>query len=458
MGIKRHKSLPFLLVATGIVASFFAFWVVSASVNDNLSGVARERGERIPGQYIVVFKDSVLDVDTAENDILSRSRGSRLDSYRSALHGFSAQFSKSDLAVIQSDPRVAFVSEDREVSIADEIRGVRAGPEVFSRIGSLANRPAPLSHNTVLAKAQTIPTGVKRIGAVGLANTGAGVNVAVIDTGILASHPDLSGKVVGGKNCTRASGGYTDQNGHGTHVAGTIAANYNTQGVVGVAPSAKLWSVRVLDRNGNGTWSSVICGLDFVTSNASVIKVANMSLGGGGASDDKCGTTTSGPGSNDALHKAICRARAAGVTIVVAAGNSGVNASSFVPAAYDDAVITVSALVDTNGISGGGGAPTSYGDDDTFASFSNYGTVVDIGAPGVWIYSTWLKNGYNTISGTSMASPHVAGAAALYIAKNPGAAWSDVRDALVRIGEPLDAGHTDPSLKHLEPVLRADTL
>ena len=118
----------------------------------------------------------------------------------------------------------------------------------------------------------------------------------------------------------------------------------------------------------------------------------------------------------------------------------------------------VSGVADSNGAAGGGGAATSYGADDTFASFSNYGTAVDIGAPGVWIYSTWLKNGYATISGTSMASPHVAGAAALYVAKNPGATWSTVRDALVSLGEPLGAGHSDPSGKHPEPVLRADTL
>jgi subtilisin family serine protease len=304
---------------------------------------------------------------------------------------------------------------------------------------------------------QALPAGVDRINAEGKINIGAGVNVAVIDTGILVTHPDLSGKVVGGKNCTRASGGYTDQNGHGTHVAGTIAASNNTQGVVGVAPGAKLWSVRVLDRNGSGSWSTVICGIDFVTSLAPAkggpIKIANLSLGGSGVSDNNCGNSN-----NDALHKAICRARDAGITIVVAAGNSGANSTGFVPAAYNDAVITVSALTDTDGKPNGMGAPTSYGADDTFASFSNWGTPVDIGAPGVNIYSTWLSNGYKSISGTSMASPHVAGAAALYIATNAGASWTQVRDALVTAGEVLGAGHTDLSGKHPEPILRADTL
>lgn len=417
------------------------------------SARAERAGERIPNQYIVVFKDSVGDIDAAENELLARVRGEHLDSYRNALNGFAARFSDAELSTIASDPRVAFVSEDHTVSIADARRDdVSPSARIERKRG--ATTEAKSSSATA---AQVLPTGVDRIDSEGLVNTGANVNVAIIDTGILATHPDLSGKVVGGKNCTRASGGYTDQNGHGTHVSGTVAAFNNTQGVVGVAPGAKLWSVRVLDRFGSGSWSSVICGLDFVTSkapaNGGPIKVANMSLGGGGVSDGNCGNTN-----NDALHKAICRARDAGVTIVVAAGNSGANAAGFVPAAYDDAVITVSALADSDGKVGGVGSATSYGADDTFASFSNWGTPVDIGAPGVNIYSTWLSKGYATISGTSMASPHVAGAAALYIATHPAALWSEVKNALVASGEPLGSGHTDPSGRHGEPILQVDTL
>ena len=148
-----------------------------------------------------------------------------------------------------------------------------------------------------------------------------------------------------------------------------------------------------------------------------------------GASHNNCGNTN-----NDALHKAICRARDAGVTIIVAAGNSGANTNNYVPASYDDAVITVSALADSDGKLGGLGAALSYGADDTFATFSNYGSAVDIGAPGVNIYSTWIGNTYKTISGTSMASPHVAGAAALYIATHPTAQWTEVKNALVSAG------------------------
>lgn len=299
---------------------------------------------------------------------------------------------------------------------------------------------------------------MNRIDAESKANTGAGIEVAVVDTGIQLDHPDLKGNILGGRNCTSASAAaYGDQNGHGTHVAGTIAALNNSIGVVGVAPSAKLWAIRVLDKNGSGSWSTVICGLDVVTANAPKnggnIRVANLSLGGGGSSDNNCGNSN-----NDALHKAICRARDAGVTVVVAAGNSGINAANSVPAAYDDAVITVSALVDTNGIPGGGGSSTTHGADDTFASFSNFGSPVDIGAPGVLINSTWIGSSYKAISGTSMASPHVAGAAALYLAANPGASWTAVRDALMSTGESLGSGHTDPSGKHPEKVLKANSL
>lgn len=412
-----------------------------------------ESGEKISGQYIVVFKDSV-DADQAENDVFSRTRGERLNSYRNVLSGFSARFSDAEIELVKSDPRVAFVSEDRVVSTADSSR-----ERDISALAHTNRGREEVTANAYYTSASTqkLPTGIDRINAENKANKGAGVEVAVIDTGILATHPDLAGKVVGGKNCTTASGGYTDQNGHGTHVAGTIAAVNNTVGAVGVAPGVKLWSVRVLDRFGNGSWSSVICGLDFVTgkapANGGPIKIANLSLGGGGVSDNNCGNTN-----NDALHRAVCRARDAGVTIVVAAGNSGVDAANSVPAGYDDAVITVSALADTDGRAGGLGASNYYGADDTFATFSNWGTVVDIGAPGVSIYSTWLRNGYNTLNGTSMAAPHVAGAAALYIATHPSALWGEVRAGLVGTGEAIGSGHTDPSGNHPEPVLRVDTL
>jgi subtilisin family serine protease len=232
--------------------------------------------------------------------------------------------------------------------------------------------------------------------------------VAVLDTGIDLGHPDLN--VVGGRNCAKGKS-FDDGNGHGTHVAGTIGAKDDGNGVVGVAPGVRLYSVRVLNNNGFGTWSSIICGIDWVTANAAAtgIKVANMSLGGSG-SDGTCAST--------ALHQAICSSvNGARVTYVVAAGNSNANLSGFVPAAYDQ-VLAVTAVADFNGRPGGGAPATCRSDvDETPADFSNFAGSADsahtIAAPGVCIASTWKSGGYNTISGTSMASPHVAGAAAL---------------------------------------------
>ncbi len=412
-----------ILGVVGVTAVFgLALFVVKTNIsaapaNDQTNG-------KVPGKYIVVLKDNQDSEVTAGE--LARSHGLGLgDVYKYALKGFAASIPENKLQAIKNDPRVEFVSEDRYVSTF----------------------------------AQTLPAGINRIDAEKTAtytNKGTGINVAIIDTGIDLKHPDLQANIAGGKNCSTGRS-FTDGNGHGTHAAGIVAAIHNGVGVVGVAPEAKLWAVRVLDNTGSGTWSSVICGVDFVTSkapaNGGLITVANMSLGGSGTSDNNCGNTN-----GDALHKAICKSRDAGVTYVVAAGNSFANAGTFVPAAYDDAVITVSALADSDGKSGGTGPSTSEGADDTFATFSNYGSVVDLGAPGVNILSTWKGSSYNTISGTSMASPHVAGAAALYIKKNPGSTWKQVRDGLKSLAEALGAGHTDPSGKYPEPVVKVESL
>src|SRR3989344_4431977 len=453
----KVQATPVFIVVSLLFAALLLIGVAVSALEEGADN-------RIPGQYIVVLNDSVTDVDRAEEELTRQARGERLLSYRHALRGFSARLSPEAALELANDPRVAFVSEDRVVSIVErEDSRTDREPRTETERGidvegerSSASRHRDFLDTAVSTASQTLPTGIDRINAENKANKGAGVHVAVIDTGVSLDHPDLKNNIAGGKNCSSGTS-YNDGDGHGTHVAGTIAALDNSIGVVGVAPEAKLWAVRVLNNSGTGSWSTVICGLDFVTSkapaNGGPITVANMSLGGGGTSDNNCGFSN-----NDALHKAVCRVRDAGVTLVVAAGNSNADATKSVPAAYNDAVTTVSSLADSNGTSGGGGPSTSYGADNTFASFSNGGAPVDIGAPGVNIYSTWLKKGYKSISGTSMASPHAAGAAALYLATNPGALWSEVRDALIGSGEILGSGHTDQSGKHPENVLLTDFL
>jgi subtilisin len=243
-----------------------------------------------------------------------------------------------------------------------------------------------------------------------------------------------------------------DDNGHGTHVAGTAAALDNKIGVVGVAPGARLWAVKVLNRNGSGTMSDVIKGVDYVTANASFIEVANMSLGGGNSA---------------ALNAAIAKSAAKGVVYAVAAGNSNADAANTSPA-NSDHVLCVSAIVDTDGKCGGAGLGTGYGADDTRASFSNFGSVVDIAAPGVNILSTYIGSTYvDGWSGTSMASPHVAGAAALYMATHEKPAdpttWAaSVRSAIITAAVPQNApcgdrigGFTGDAELYAEPLLNA---
>ena len=356
--------------------------------------------DRIPGRYIVVLVDSADAASVARDH--SRSYNASVDHvYSHALKGYSAIMSDEAAARVAEDSRVQWIEADKTVTTLE----------------------------------QTLPTGIDRSDAelsptakIDGVDERVDVDVAIIDTGIDLDHPDLNVYTAGAKNCSTGRSA-DDGNGHGSHVAGTVGALDNAIGPVGVAPGARVWPVRVLNNAGSGSTSSVICGIDFVTANASSIEVANMSLGGGGSDDGNCGNTK-----NDAEHKAICRSVAAGVTYVVAAGNSYVDAAGSIPAAYDE-VITVSALADFNGLPGGGAAATCRSDvDDTFANFSNYGLDVDLIAPGVCVYSTWKGGGYNTISGTSMASPHVAGGAALYKANNPSASPEQVKTALQASG------------------------
>jgi len=348
-------------------------------------------------RVIVVFNDDVGNPAQAAAELAARHRADVGFVYEHALKGFSAELPASAVAGISRDPRVAYVETDQ---IATTF-------------------------------AQETPTGIERIFADdnpnltidGVDDYRIDVDVAVIDTGIDLDHPDLN--VVASVNCSGGSpfkgkcgNGGDDDNGHGTHVAGTIGALDNDFGVVGDAPGARLWAVKVLRSNGSGYISWIVAGIDYVTANADQIEVANMSLG------CEC--------SSSAMDTAIANSVAAGVTYAVAAGNSAKDASTFSPANHPD-VITVSALADFDGAPGGLAAATCRSDqDDTLADFSNFGSSVEITAPGVCILST-VPGGYDTFSGTSMASPHAAGAAAILAASgisNP----ADIRTTLINKG------------------------
>jgi len=307
---------------------------------------------------------------------------------------------------------------------------------------------------------QEIPTGVRRIGTLqsrivridGREET-LDVGVAVLDSGIDTDHPDLH--VTGGTDCATTSAAdatIDDSDGHGTFIAGIIAARDNTIGVVGVAPGVRLYSVRVF---GPGApWpGAAICGLNWVADNADIIDVAVMSFGSSDEKQDFSQDRCDGPAELDPLHTAVCRAVNAGVTLVAAAGptakEKGKDVRHVVPAGYPE-VITVSAMTDYDGLSGGKSGwrfmerigsclvtTINHPDDgdDTFADGSNYGTGVELTGPGMCIKSTKQDGTYTHDSGTSFAAPHVAGAAALYKAIHPCATPQDVRAALIAAGE-----------------------
>ncbi len=339
---------------------------------------------------------------------LSSSVGGEVDDvYEHAVKGFVVTATDAVAAALARDPNVAYVERDRLVMI----------------------------------DTQSTPTGVQRTLASsnpslfidGFDDIRVDADVAVIDTGIDLQHPDLN--VVGGVNCLVVTGcvsGGDDDNFHGTHVAGTIGAIDNNVGVVGVAPGVRLWAVKVMDNTGVGSLSSIISGLDWVTANAATIEVANMSFGA--------------PGISQALFDATQSAVNAGVAIAVAAGNSHVSAAGISPASFNN-VLTVSALADFDGASGGLGAPTCTADqDDTLADFSNFGPV-DITAPGVCIASTVPVElgSYGVLSGTSMASPAVAGALALLARQSNPANATQVRALYDRVIAAGDFNWTDDS-------------
>lgn len=348
-----------------------------------------------------------------------------------AVNGFAAEVPPGVRRALKQVPG-AIVSPNRQVAATTQVTAEKRCKQKDKKKRKRCKKrqdqqdpaPAPTPTPEPVVSSQVIPTGIRRIAAdqnsqADIQGDGGAidVDVAVLDSGI-AAHPDLT--IAGGKACTGE--GTADGDGHGTHVAGTIGALDNSFGVVGVAPGARLYAVKVLDNQGGGDYASLICGLDWVIANANTIDIVNMSLGGS-APETTC--------DNDPLHMAVCNTILAGVTVVVAAGNETEDAANSFPANYDE-VITVSALSDFNGQPGGQAASTCYSDsDDSFARYSNYGADVDITAPGTCILSTWPGGTYETLTGTSMATPHVTGAAALFIATHQTATPADVRSYLL---------------------------
>jgi subtilisin len=384
------------------------------------SDVASTGGLSARERYIVLLAPGT-DVAAAAAQH-GRRFGVRPERVFSSVRGFSAALTPAQRRALEADPAVDAIVPDEIIEVASQVI-----PSGVSRIGG---------RTSIMA---TINGTDQRIDA----------DVAIVDTGIDGTHPDLN--VVGGYNCTTSDrSAWRDVHGHGTHVAGTVGAIDNDFGVVGVAPGVRLWAVRILNDKGAGLLSWYVCGLDWITAQRDpqnsarpLFEAVNMSVAKWGADDGNCGNST-----NDILHRAICRMAASGITVVVAAGNDSGNAAKRVPAAYDQ-VITVSALADTDGRPGGLGGNRcwscgGYDQDDTFADFSNYGHDIDLIAPGKCIWSTMPGNAYAFMSGTSMATPAVTGAVALYKATRPWATPAEVRAALRYLGNHDWDTSTDP--------------
>lgn len=343
--------------------------------------VVTDASQAIEGQYIVVFKEKnakgktlMPDIPSTErlrNRVLSENKiqsAAVLNEYNLALKGFSAKLDAEALAKLKNDERVDFIEEDQVVTLAPPCGTPNGGPCEDDGSGN--------------GGGEVNPWGINRVGGA----TNSNGTAWVIDTGIDLDHPDLNVDTQRSAVFVSrgpGSGSPDDGNGHGTHVAGTIAALDNDQGVIGVAAGATVVAVKVLDNRGSGTYSGIIDGLDYVAANASAGDVANMSLGGS---------------ASDALDQAVHNAADQGIYFSIAAGNDGADANSYSPARVEHNNVWTISATDEN---------------DSFASFSNWSgptdPPVEFAAPGVSILSLWTDGGTNTISGTSMASPHAAG-------------------------------------------------
>lgn len=366
--------IRFLIVSVLII---FVFLIACEKFNQPTGiqeqepiSLAKQTADAIPGQYIIVFKDDVADVPSIVPQV-AQEHGAVIEHiYQFALKGFSATMSAAAAENLAKDARVKYIEPNYRVTVGPP-SGVGPGPG-----------------------GETVPWGVTRVGG---PKNGTGKTAWVIDTGIDLDHSDLNVDVTRSANfVTRGKNSPDDGHGHGTHVAGTIGAIDNDIDVVGVAANATLVAVRVLDNGGSGSYSWVIAGVDYVAQNAAAGDVANMSLGGP---------------TSDALDDAIRNAADKGVFFSLAAGNDGADANNYSPARVEyNRVYTISAIDDA----------------DYFASWSNWGNPpIEFAAPGVSILSTAKGGGTTTMSGTSMAAPHVAGILLLQTPNSDGTAIGD---------------------------------
>ncbi|MFC9587513.1 S8 family peptidase [Streptomyces yangpuensis] len=385
MPVMRHTRRKITgISATAVVAlALGAAVALPASAADGgARGVVQNAGApgSVPNSYIVTLKDTAPRSTTVNGKLVAKKYGAKIDrTYSAALNGYSVELSQAQAEKLAADPAVQSVVQNRTFTVS----ATQPSPPSWG-LDRVDQRALPLNQS------YTYPD-----------KAGEGVTAYVIDTGVRITHQDFGGRASYGYDAIDNDNTAQDGHGHGTHVAGTVAG-----GSYGVAKKAKIVGVRVLDDTGSGTTAQVVAGIDWVTRNAVKPAVANMSLGGG---------------ADTALDTAVRNSIASGITYAVAAGNESENASTKSPARVAEA-ITV-------------GATTSS---DARASYSNYGPSLDIFAPGSAITSAWSTGDYamNTINGTSMATPHVAGAAAVYLSQNPASTPAQVATALIGSATP----------------------